>query len=406
MRVGEEALRRVRCGAVDILPAGGLEERLALSRPLRVKAGFDPTAPDLHLGHTVLIHKLRQFQDLGHEVLFLIGDFTGMIGDPSGKNATRRALTRDEILHNARTYEEQIFKILHPELTQVVFNSSWMDKLSAADLVQLAAKYTVARMLERDDFHQRYMANQAIAIHEFLYPLVQGYDSVALKADVELGGTDQKFNLLVGRELQKAYGQVPQVIMTMPILEGLDGVQKMSKSLDNYVGIRESPDEMFGKLMSISDELMWRYMELLSFRALDEIERLREAVRQGQNPRDVKYSLAEEVVEQFHDRQAAACAREEFIARFRRGSTPTELQEIMVAAPSDGMLIGNLLKEAGLVASTSEAMRLLKQRAVHIDGECIEDRALCVAPGSAHIYKIGKRRIARVKVVHKVDAQP
>ncbi|MDN5870753.1 MAG: tyrosine--tRNA ligase [Nitrococcus sp.] len=406
MRDGEEALRRLRRGAVDILPVGGLEERLALGRALRVKAGFDPTAPDLHLGHAVLIHKLRQFQDLGHEVLFLIGDFTGMIGDPSGKNATRRALTRDEVRHNARTYEEQIFRILHPELTQVVFNSIWMDKLSAADTVQLAAKYTVARMLERDDFHQRYMANQAIAIHELLYPLVQGYDSVALKADVELGGTDQKFNLLVGRELQKAYGQAPQIIMTLPILEGLAGIQKMSKSLDNYVGIRESPDEMFGKLMSISDELMWRYMELLSFRALDEIEQLREAVRQGQNPRDVKYSLAEEIVERFHDRQAAVRAREEFIARFRRGAMPKELEEIMVAAPSDGLLIGNLLKEAGLVASTSEAMRLLKQRAVHIDGECIEDRALCVAAGSAHIYRVGKRRIARIKVVHEADPQP
>lgn len=405
MRDGKEALQGISRGAVDILPTGELEGRLALGRPLRVKAGFDPTAPDLHLGHTVLIHKLRKFQDFGHEVLFLIGDFTGMIGDPSGKNATRKVLTRDEVLRNAHTYEEQIFKILHPELTQVVFNSSWMDGLSAADMIQLAAKYTVARMLERDDFHQRYTANQAIAIHEFLYPLVQGYDSVALKADVEIGGTDQKFNLLVGRELQKAYGQLPQVIMTMPILEGLDGVQKMSKSLNNYVGIRESPDEMFGKLMSISDELMWRYMELLSFRSSHDIERLREAVRQGRNPRDVKYSLAEEIVERFHDRHAAVCAREEFIARFRGRAMPSELQEIIVAAPGDGLLIGNLLKEAGLVSSTSDAIRLVKQRAVHIDGECIEDHALRVAPGSVHIYKVGKRRIARVKVVQKAKSE-
>lgn len=405
MRNGEHALQSVSRGAVDILPAGELEARLALGRPLRVKAGFDPTAPDLHLGHTVLIHKLRQFQDLGHEVLFLIGDFTGIIGDPSGKNATRKALTRDEVLRNARTYEEQIFKILHPELTQVVFNSSWMDRLSAADMIQLAAHYTVARMLERDDFHHRYTSNQAIAIHEFLYPLVQGYDSVALKADIELGGTDQKFNLLVGRELQKAYGQLPQVIMTMPILEGLDGVQKMSKSLGNYVGIRESPDEMFGKLMSISDELMWRYLDLLSFRPPHEIEGLREAVRQGHNPRDVKYLLAEELVERFHDRRAAVCAREEFIARFRGRAIPSELPEIMVAAPSEGLPIGNLLKEAGLVSSTSEAMRLVKQRAVHIDGECIEDRALCVASGSVHIYKVGKRRIARVRLIQKAKSE-
>lgn len=399
MSNSKEALESISRGTVDILPIGELEQRLALGRPLRVKAGFDPTAPDLHLGHTVLIHKLRQFQELGHEVLFLIGDFTGMIGDPSGKNATRKALTRDEVLHNARTYKEQIFKILRPERTRVVFNSSWMDKLSAVDMVHLAAKYTVARMLERDDFQQRHAANQPIAIHEFLYPLIQGYDSVALSADVELGGTDQKFNLLVGRELQKAYGQLPQIIMTMPILEGLDGVQKMSKSLNNYVGIQESPDEMFGKLMSISDDLMWRYLELLSVRPSSEIERLRDAVRQGGNPRDVKYALAGEIVERFHDHQAAVRAREEFIARFRRGATPSDLQEIIVAAPGDGLPIGNLLKEAGLVSSTSEAMRLVKQRAVRIDGECIEDHALWVAPGSAHIYKVGKRRIARVKVV-------
>ncbi len=401
----EEAMPSICRGAVDILPTGELEARLALGRPLRIKAGFDPTAPDLHLGHTVLIHKLRQFQDLGHEVLFLIGDFTGMIGDPSGKSATRKVLTRDEVLSNARTYEEQIFKILKPDRTQVVFNSSWMNSFSAADMIQLAAQYTVARMLERDDFRQRYLTNQAIAIHEFLYPLVQGYDSVALKADIELGGTDQKFNLLVGRELQKAYGQRPQIIMTLPILEGLDGVQKMSKSLGNYVGIRESPDEIFGKLMSISDELMWRYMELLSFRSPLEIERLASVVQQGGNPRDVKYLLAEEIVGRFHGLHAAKQARDEFIARFQRGATPKEVPEVMVEAPGDGMPIGNLLKEAGLVPSTSEAMRLMKQRAVRIDDECIENRTLCIAPGTVHTYKVGKRRVARVKVVQKAKSQ-
>lgn len=405
MRDCEEPMQKISRGAVDILPTGELEARLALDRPLRVKAGFDPTAPDLHLGHTVLIHKLRQFQDQGHEVLFLIGDFTGMIGDPSGKSATRKPLTREEILRNARTYEEQIFKILQPERTQVVFNSSWMDRLSAADMIQLAAKYTVARMLERDDFSQRYSNGQAIAIHEFLYPLVQGYDSVALKADIEIGGTDQKFNLLVGRELQKAYGQRPQVIMTMPILEGLDGVQKMSKSLGNYVGIREAPEEIFGKLMSISDELMWRYMELLSFRPLHEIERLREAVRHGHNPRDVKYLLAEELVERFHGRSAAVRAREGFIARFQKRAVPEELEEITITVPGDGMQIGTLLKQAGLVSSTSEAMRLLKQCAVRVDGESIEDRALLVAAGSAHVFKVGKRRIARVRLVQQATSE-
>lgn len=406
MSDSKETLLNISRGAVDILPHGELEERLALGRSMRVKAGFDPTAPDLHLGHAVLIQKLRQFQDLGHEVLFLIGDFTGMIGDPSGKDATRRPLTRDEVLQNARTYEEQIFRILHPELTRVVFNSHWMDKLSAVDMVQLAAKHTVARMLEREDFHQRYTANQAIAIHEFLYPLIQGYDSVALEAGVELGGTDQKFNLLVGRELQKAYGQLPQLIVTMPILEGLDGVQKMSKSLDNYVGFREPPGEMFGKLMSISDELMWRYIELLSARSVREIERLHEAVGQGYNPRDVKYSLAEEIVGRFHDHQAAAHARAEFIARFRERTMPEELEEITVAAHEEGLPIGNLLKEAGLVSSSSEAIRLIKQRAVRLDGERIEDRALCLTPGSEHVYKVGKRRIARVKVVQRAKSSP
>lgn len=410
MKDSEEALQLITRGAVDILPAGELQARLALNRPLRVKAGFDPTAPDLHLGHTVLIHKLRQFQDLGHEVAFLIGDFTGMIGDPSGKSATRKPLTREEILRNARTYEEQIFKILQPERTRVVFNSEWMDGLSAADMIQLAAKCTVARMLERDDFSQRYRNGQAIAVHEFLYPLVQGYDSVALQADIEIGGTDQKFNLLVGRELQKAYGQLPQIIMTMPILEGLDGVQKMSKSLGNYVGIREAPEEIFGKLMSISDELMWRYMELLSIRSSQQIGQLREAVAQGQNPMDVKYSLAEELVERFHGRSAAERAREGFIAQFQKRAIPEELKEITLTVPEDGMPIGTLLKHAGLVSSTSEAMRLMKQRAVRVDGECIEDRVRVVAPGSAHVYKVGKRRIARVRLVQKpksqVDSQP
>ncbi len=391
-----EAMEIIRRGADEILLEEALIKKLERGKPLRVKAGFDPTAPDLHLGHTVLINKLRQFQDLGHEVLFLIGDFTGMIGDPTGKNVTRKPLTRDEVLENAKTYEEQIFKILDPEKTLVVFNSSWMGEMNAADLIQLAAKHTVARMLERDDFSKRYKSGQPIAIHEFLYPLVQGYDSVALKADVELGGTDQKFNLLVGRQLQEAYGQEPQVVLTMPILEGLDGVQKMSKSLNNYIGIADPPDEMFGKLMSISDDLMWRYFELLSFRPMREIDDLRRQVEEGMNPRDAKVQLAEEIVERFHDREAVKRANENFVARFRKGAIPDDLPEVRLAAGDDGLPIANLLKEAGLVASTSEALRMLKQGAVKVDGERVEDRGLRYPAGTEAVFQVGKRRFARV----------
>ncbi len=391
-----EAMDLIRRGADEILLEESLLKKLALGRPLRVKAGFDPTAPDLHLGHTVLINKLKQFQDLGHEVLFLIGDFTAMIGDPTGKSATRPPLTRDEVLENAKTYEHQVFKILDAEKTTVFFNSSWMGEMNAADMIQLAARHTVARMLERDDFSKRYKGGQSISIHEFLYPLVQGYDSVAMKADVELGGTDQKFNLLVGRQLQEAYGQEPQVALTMPILEGLDGVQKMSKSLNNYVGIADSPDEMFGKIMSISDELMWRYYELLSFRSMSDINQLQRKVEDGFNPRDVKVQLAEELIERFHSREAAIKANENFVARFRKGDMPDEMPELTFTAGDDGLPIANLLKQAGLTASTSEAMRMIKQGAVKIDGERVEDRGLHCMVGSTNVYQVGKRRFARV----------
>ncbi len=393
-----EALAQIARGAEEILLQEELKTRLESGRVLRVKAGFDPTAPDLHLGHTVLLNKLRQFQDLGHECIFLIGDFTGMIGDPTGKSATRPPLSRDEVIENARTYEQQIYKILDPEKTLVMFNSSWMSEMRAADLIQLAARHTVARMLEREDFHKRYANGQPIAIHEFLYPLIQGYDSVALRADVELGGTDQKFNLLVGRELQRHYGQAPQVVLTMPLLEGLDGVQKMSKSLGNYVGIDEPPEEMFGKLMSISDELMWRYFELLSFRPVGEIERLRLAVSQeGMNPRDAKFELAGEIVGRFHGPEAARRAREAFIARFQQGALPDELPEVELSAP-EGLPIANLLKAAGLTASTSEALRLIRQGAVRIDGERLEDPKRLIAAGTEHVYQVGKRRFARVRI--------
>ena len=392
------ALQQIKRGTEEILVESELVERLASGRPLRVKAGFDPTAPDLHLGHTVLLNKLRQFQDLGHEAIFLIGDFTGMIGDPTGKNVTRKPLTRDEVIENAKTYEQQIFKILDPEKTLVMFNSSWMSEMSAADLIQLAAKHTVARMLERDDFSKRYRSGQPIAIHEFLYPLVQGYDSVALKADVELGGTDQKFNLLVGRQLQEAYGQKPQVVLTMPILEGLDGVQKMSKSLGNYIGIDEPPDEMFGKLMSISDELMWRYFELLSFRPLDEIEALRQEIAGGRNPRDVKFELAREIVARFHSEADAERARQNFVARFQKGALPDDMPEVSLDVPAEGIPVANLLKEAGLTSSTSEALRMIQQGAVRIDGQRIEDRKLVLPPGGSHVCQVGKRRFARVRL--------
>ncbi len=395
----ERALALIGRGAEEILPETELRERLRSGRPLRVKAGFDPTAPDLHLGHTVLLNKLKQFQDLGHEAIFLIGDFTAMIGDPTGKSQTRPPLTRDEVIENARTYEEQIYKILDPEKTLVMFNSTWMNAMSAADLIQLAGKYTVARMLERDDFSKRYKSGQAIAIHEFLYPLIQGYDSVALKADVELGGTDQKFNLLVGRHLQEIYGQKPQVVITMPLLEGLDGVQKMSKSLGNYIGITEPPDEQFGKLMSISDTLMWRYFELLSFRPMEEIEAWKRACAEGANPRDFKVRLALEIVARFHGDEAARRALEQFEARFRHGALPQDLETVQVSAgEADGIGIAHLLKAVGLVKSTSEALRLIQQGAVRIDGERIGDPKLRIPPGSSHVFQVGKRRFAKVEV--------
>ncbi|MFZ0470314.1 MAG: tyrosine--tRNA ligase [Thiogranum sp.] len=393
-----EGLQQIRRGAEEILVESELAECLKAGRPLRVKAGFDPTAPDLHLGHTVLLNKLHQFQELGHEAIFLIGDFTGMIGDPTGKNVTRKPLTRDEVLENARTYEKQIFKILDPEKTQVVFNSSWMGEMSAADLIQLAAKHTVARMLERDDFNKRYTSGQSIAIHEFLYPLVQGYDSVALRADIELGGTDQKFNLLVGRQLQESYGQKPQVVITMPILEGLDGVQKMSKSLGNYIGIAEPPDEMFGKLMSISDELMWRYFELLSFRPLADIEKLKSEMHAGRNPRDIKFELGRELVARFHSQGDADRAQQNFIARFQKGALPEDIPEVELSADSEGLPLANVLKQAGLTSSTSEALRMIKQGAVRIDGERVEDAGLIVAAGTAAVFQVGKRRFARISI--------
>ena len=392
----KEQIAELSRGTDEVLPEDGLEAKLKQGRPLVVKAGFDPTAPDLHIGHTVLINKMRQFQLLGHEVVFLIGDFTGMIGDPSGKNATRPPLTPEDIKANAETYESQIFKILDPELTRVEFNSNWMGEMDAAGLIKLAARHTVARMLERDDFNKRYKSGQSISIHEFLYPLVQGYDSVALKADVELGGTDQKFNLLVGRQLQQDYGQPPQIVMTTPLLEGLDGVQKMSKSMGNYIGITESPGEMFGKLMSISDDLMWRYFEVLSFRSLDDIAGLKKAVADGMNPRDAKFELGVEIVARFHDDAAAEGARREFISRFQKGAMPDEIPEVSLDTEDGQLGIAHLLRGAGLVGSTSEAFRMIKQGAVKIDGERVEDRALHVESGSTHIYQVGKRKFARV----------
>jgi tyrosyl-tRNA synthetase len=396
MRNIKDQIAELSRGTDEILPEDGLEAKLKQGRPLIVKAGFDPTAPDLHIGHTVLINKMRQFQQLGHEVVFLIGDFTGMIGDPSGKNATRPPLTPEEIKANAETYESQIFKILDPDHTRVEFNSSWMGDMDAAGLIKLAARHTVARMLERDDFNKRYKGGQSISIHEFLYPLVQGYDSVALKADVELGGTDQKFNLLVGRQLQQDFGQDPQIVMTTPLLEGLDGVQKMSKSLGNYIGITETPGEMFGKLMSISDDLMWRYFEVLSFRSLEDIAGLKKAVADGMNPRDAKFELGVEIVARFHDDAAAEAAHQEFISRFQKGAMPDEIPEISLDAQDGQLGIAHLLRGAGLVSSTSEAFRMIKQGAVKVDGERVEDRGLHIEAGSTHIYQVGKRKFARV----------
>ncbi|MEJ2404063.1 MAG: tyrosine--tRNA ligase [Candidatus Thiodiazotropha sp.] len=392
------SLDLIKRGTEEVLPEDLLIKKLKRGQPLKIKAGFDPTAPDLHIGHTVLINKLRQFQELGHEVIFLIGDFTGMIGDPTGKSVTRPPLTREEVLENAKTYEHQIFKILDPSRTTVLFNSSWMGEMSAVDLIQLAAKHTVARMLERDDFNKRYTGGQPIAIHEFLYPLVQGYDSVALKSDVELGGTDQKFNLLVGRQLQEAYGQEPQVVITLPILEGLDGVQKMSKSLNNYIAITDPPEEMFGKIMSISDDLMWRYFELLSFRPMSEIETWRGQVSDGANPRDMKVRLAQELVARFHSHDAAHKAHEAFVARFQKGQIPDEMPEHQLKSAEGGYPIANLLKDAGLVSSTSEANRMIKQGAVRVDGEKVADSSLTITPGAASVYQVGKRKFARVSV--------
>jgi len=392
-------LAEIQRGADEVLVVEELARKLRRGRPLKVKAGFDPTAPDLHLGHTVLLNKMRQFQQFGHEVIFLIGDFTGLIGDPSGRNTTRPPLTPQEVQANARTYEQQVFKILDAERTRVDFNSRWFGKMSAADLVRIAGHYTVARMMEREEFSKRYKSGQPISIHEFLYPLAQGYDSVALEADVELGGTDQKFNLLVGRHLQEAYGQERQVVLTMPLLEGTDGVNKMSKSLGNYIGINEPPEVMFGKVMSISDELMWRYFELLSFRPLAEIAGLKSAIGAGRNPRDVKFELARELVARFHDAAAAQHAQEEFVARHREKTLPSDLPLQLIAAGDAGLKLANLLKEAGLAASTSEANRKIDEGAVRIDGVKVTDRNLTLAVGAEHIFQVGSRRFARVKLV-------
>lgn len=394
----EAQLAELARGTEEILPRGGLAARLAEGRALRVKAGFDPTAPDLHLGHTVLVNKMRQFQDFGHEVVFLIGDFTGMIGDPSGKNATRPPLSEDEIRANAETYAAQIFKILDRERTRVEFNAAWMGKLGAAGMIRLAAKHTVARMLERDDFSKRHARGQPIGIHEFLYPLVQGYDSVALAADVELGGTDQKFNLLVGRQLQQDVGQAPQVVMTMPLLAGLDGVAKMSKSKGNYIGITEAPGEMFGKIMKISDETMWRYYELLSGRSLDDIASLKASVDAGANPRDAKFALGREIVARFHNEAAAERAQAAFVAQFRQRAIPEDMPDLTLETRGGSIGIAHLLKGAALVPSTSEALRMIRQGAVRIDGARIEDRGLEIEKGSIAVYQVGRRRFARVRV--------
>ena len=395
----QAALAEIKRGAEEILIEEELVEKLKSGKKLKIKAGFDPTAPDLHLGHTVLINKMKTFQDLGHEVIFLIGDFTGMIGDPTGKNVTRKPLTREDVLANAETYKEQVFKILDPAKTTVAFNSTWMEKLGAAGMIKLASNQTVARMLERDDFKKRYAGGQPIAIHEFLYPLVQGWDSVALESDVELGGTDQRFNLLMGRELQKSEGQKPQTVLMMPLLEGTDGVQKMSKSLGNYIGITDSPTEMFGKIMSISDDLMWRYYELLSALSIEQIEELKAQVTEGKNPRDIKISFAQEMITRFHSEEDAQAAYQDFINRFQKKALPDEIPEVTVTIETDVISIANLLKEAGLVASTSEAMRMIKQGAVKLNGEDkITDTKLEISKGSQEIYQVGKRKFAKISV--------
>ena len=390
------AVELIKRGADELLVEAELVEKLKAGRPLRVKAGFDPTAPDLHLGHTVLINKLRHFQDLGHKVMFLIGDFTGMIGDPSGKNATRPPLSREQILENARTYQDQVFKILDPDRTEICFNSAWMESLGAAGMIRLASRHTVARMLERDDFAKRYAGGQPIAIHEFLYPLCQGYDSVAMRADVELGGTDQKFNLLVGRELQKHDGQPPQCVLMMPLLEGLDGVNKMSKSLGNYIGIAEAPREIFGKIMSISDNLMWRYFELLSFRSSSEIANFRREVEEGRNPRDVKVLLGQELVARFHDQHAAEDALTEFEARFQRGALPDDMPQVNVAVGVAGLPVFQVIKQAGLTGSTSEALRMIEQGAVRLNGERVDDKSVILSAGATVVLQVGKRKFSAV----------
>lgn len=398
MKSIEQQLEIIQRGADEILVEKDLVAKLKEGRPLRIKAGFDPTAPDLHLGHTVLINKLRQFQDLGHEILFLIGDFTGMIGDPTGKSVTRPPLTQEDVEQNAKSYQQQIFKILDKEKTKVVFNSEWMSKKSSVDMIKLAASSTVARMLERDDFSKRYKSGQSIAIHEFLYPLIQGYDSVEMQADVELGGTDQKFNLLMGRQLQEQHGQKPQCVLTMPILEGLDGVQKMSKSLNNYIGIADQPKDMFGKIMSISDDLMWRYFELLSFRPMSEVENFKQEMAAGKNPRDIKFLLAEEIIARFHSEADATAAREGFIAQFAKNRIPDDIPEFSFTAPAEGYAIANLLKDAGLCSSTSDAMRMIQQGAAKIDGEKVADKSVKIQKGTEAVFQVGKRKFAKVSI--------
>jgi len=394
----EDTLDIIKRGAEEIIPEAELIEKLKKGKPLRVKAGFDPTAPDLHLGHTVLLNKMRQLQDLGHHIMFLIGDFTGMIGDPTGKNVTRKPLTPEQVQENAKSYKSQVFKILDPDKTEVMFNSTWLNQFSGADMIKLAASSTVARMLERDDFSKRYANNQSIAIHEFLYPLLQGYDSVAMKADIELGGTDQKFNVLMGRELQKHHGMEPQVVITMPLLEGLDGVNKMSKSLGNYIGIAEPANEIFGKVMSVSDELMWRYYDLLSFKSLTEIASLKHEVAQGKNPRDIKVALAMELVERFHDKATAQSSYQDFVQRFQKNQIPDDMPVVELSAPSEGMKIANVLKAANLVEGTSEAFRMMDQGGVKVNGEKISSRDLVLQPGHEYICQVGKRKFAKIKL--------
>ncbi len=395
----EDAIQQIKRGADEILVESELRDKLKRGTPLKIKAGFDPTAPDLHLGHTVLVNKMCQFQQMGHHIMFLIGDFTGLIGDPTGKSTTRPPLTLEEIQENARSYKEQVFKILDPELTEICFNSTWFGKKDAADMIKLASRHTVARMLERDDFSKRFKGNQPISIHEFLYPLVQGWDSVEMQADVELGGTDQKFNLLVGRELMKAEGMEPQIILTMPILEGLDGVQKMSKSLNNYIGIEDAPNEMFGKLMSVSDELMWRYFELLSFRPMHKINEFKTEIDQGRNPRDVKFLLAKEIITRFHSAAAASKAQDDFIARFAKGAMPDEMPEVTLKLEDESVGLATMLKQASLTSSTSESFRMVKQGAVKLDGEKVSDKGLNLKKGRVIVAQVGKRKFARITLL-------